>query len=109
MFSFQICYLWKNYDQVMVASTSSSAIRCFSCSAYELLTWQIFSDEVGALVFDPGCSSLRIGYAGEDSPKFDIPASIGVIEDSSEMAESKHFIDTVALSVPRKGKLHIIF
>ncbi|KAG7160834.1 Actin-like protein 6B-like [Homarus americanus] len=31
-------------------------------------------DEVGALVFDPGHSSLRVGYAGEDSPKFDIPS-----------------------------------
>ena len=28
-----------------------------------------FSDEVGALVFDPGHYSLRAGYAGEESPK----------------------------------------
>ena len=34
-------------------------------------------DEVGALVFDPGHYSLRVGYAGEDSPKAEIPAYVG--------------------------------
>lgn len=29
----------------------------------------IFSDEVGALVFDIGSYSVRAGYAGEDCPK----------------------------------------
>ena len=62
-------------------------------------------DEVGALVFDPGHSSLRVGYAGEDSPKFDIPSWVAVLEDQ-ETNEKKHFIDTVALHVPRKGKLY---
>ncbi|XP_063587332.1 actin-like protein 6B [Penaeus indicus] len=59
-------------------------------------------DEVGALVFDPGFSSLRVGYAGEDSPKFDIPSCVGVTE-NQETNEKKYFIDTVALHVPRKG------
>ena len=31
-------------------------------------------DEVGALVFDPGHFSIRVGYAGEDSPKSEIPS-----------------------------------
>ena len=35
-------------------------------------------DEVGALVFDPGHYSLRVGYAGEDSPKAEIPAYVGI-------------------------------
>lgn len=35
-------------------------------------------DEIGALVFDPGHHSLRVGYAQEDTPKADIPAVIGV-------------------------------
>ncbi|ROT80041.1 Actin-like protein 6A [Penaeus vannamei] len=61
-------------------------------------------DEVGALVFDPGFSSLRVGYAGEDSPKFDIPSCVGVTE-NQETNEKKYFIDTVALHVPRKGKV----
>ncbi len=38
-------------------------------------------DEVGALVFDPGHYSLRVGYAGEDSPKTEIPSVIGISED----------------------------
>ena len=62
------------------------------------------TDEVGALVFDPGHSSLRVGYAGEDSPKFDIPSWVGVLEDQ-ETNEKKYYIDTVALHVPRKGEL----
>lgn len=62
------------------------------------------TDEVGALVFDPGFSSLRVGYAGEDSPKFDIPSCVGVTE-NQETNEKKYFIDTVALHVPRKGKV----
>ena len=64
------------------------------------------TDEVGALVFDPGHSSLRVGYAGEDSPKFDIPSWVGVLEDQ-ETNEKKHYIDTVALHVPRKGMLSV--
>ena len=39
-------------------------------------------DEVGALVFDPGHYSLRVGYAGEDSPKTEIPSVVGISEDT---------------------------
>lgn len=35
-------------------------------------------DEIGALVFDPGHHSLRVGYAQEDAPKAEIPAVVGV-------------------------------
>lgn len=59
-------------------------------------------DEVGALVFDPGCSSFRVGFAGEDSPKFDIPSYAGVWEDPDTNEKSYH-IDTVSLNVPKKG------
>ena len=37
-------------------------------------------DEVGALVFDPGHFSLRVGYAGEDCPKAEIPAHVGTLK-----------------------------
>lgn len=37
-------------------------------------------DEIGALVFDPGHHSLRVGYAQEDTPKAEIPAIVGVAE-----------------------------
>eukprot|EP00096_Caligus_rogercresseyi_P002992 TRINITY_DN1547_c0_g1_i1.p1 TRINITY_DN1547_c0_g1~~TRINITY_DN1547_c0_g1_i1.p1 ORF type:complete len:445 (-),score=148.46 TRINITY_DN1547_c0_g1_i1:117-1451(-) len=42
-------------------------------------------DEVGALVFDPGHYSFRVGYAGEDCPKAEIPSFVGVsaVEDES--------------------------
>ena len=32
--------------------------------------------QVGALVFDPGHFSLRVGYAGEDCPKAEIPSTV---------------------------------
>lgn len=35
-------------------------------------------DEVGALVFDIGSHSTRVGYAGEDCPKADFPSFVGV-------------------------------
>ncbi|XP_033250547.1 actin-like protein 6B isoform X2 [Drosophila miranda] len=35
-------------------------------------------DEIGALVFDPGHHSLRVGYAQEDSPKAEIPSVVGI-------------------------------
>jgi actin-like protein 6B len=35
-------------------------------------------DEIGALVFDPGHHSFRVGYAQEDTPKAEIPAVVGV-------------------------------
>ena len=40
-------------------------------------------DEIGALVFDPGHHSLRVGYAQEDTPKSEIPAVVGVGPNSS--------------------------
>ena len=40
-------------------------------------------DEVGALVFDPGHFSFRVGYAGEDCPKSEIPSIVGISEAST--------------------------
>ncbi|KAI5702725.1 hypothetical protein M8J76_017301 [Diaphorina citri] len=80
-------------------------------------------DEIGALVFDVGSQSLRVGYAQEDSPKAEIPAVVGVVEDGGQTASidtpmdvdvkpdtnnvtasgNKYFIDTNALYVARKG------
>lgn len=84
-------------------------------------------DEIGALVFDIGHYSLRVGYAQEDTPKAEIPAVVGVVEDgnsvatlktdgmeidekkpdltnvSSSTADTKYHIDTNFLHVARKG------
>jgi len=66
-------------------------------------------DEVGALVYDIGSSSIRAGYAGEDMPKFEFPSSLGVIDETVIETElvpppgKRYFIDTVNVKVPRKG------
>lgn len=74
-------------------------------------------DDVGAIVFDSGSHSFRVGFGGEEIPKFDIPARVGV----RELLESKtddtieevatgrraprhkfeHFIGTTMVNVPR--------
>lgn len=43
-------------------------------------------DEIGALVFDPGHHSLRVGYAQEDTPKAEIPAVVGVAPGDTQPA-----------------------
>jgi actin-related protein len=78
-------------------------------------------DEVGSLVFDPGHFSLRVGYAGEDCPKSEIPSVVGISEntndnakseameidgkpiDTSNITKKKFHIDTVGLHFPKKG------
>lgn len=71
-------------------------------------------DEVGALVFDVGSYSFRAGYAGEDSPKAELPSTIGVVDDPDIPMETdentlkqtdnkKYYIDTNMIKVPRKG------
>jgi len=76
-------------------------------------------DEVGALVFDPGHFSLRVGYAGEDCPKSEIPSHVGTSIDESasvkgeamdidgvkdnNITKKKYHIDTVAMHFPKKG------
>lgn len=80
-------------------------------------------DEIGALVFDLGHHSLRVGYAQEDTPKAEIPAVVGIGEDGNSTASkaepmdiddkkpdsnitqsgTKYYIDTTILHVPRKN------
>ncbi|CAG0920060.1 unnamed protein product [Notodromas monacha] len=77
-------------------------------------------DEVGAIVFDVGSYSLRSGYAGEDSPKAEIPSYIATYldegdkenggvetmetEDSSNISKSsrrKYLVDSCGIHVPK--------
>ncbi|XKL61234.1 hypothetical protein PGB90_008291 [Kerria lacca] len=78
-------------------------------------------DDIGAIVFDVGSQSLRVGYAQEDTPKAEIPAVVGVLEDGNQSVDlntgalddskngntikgdTKYYIDTNVLCVPRKG------
>ncbi|KAJ8926897.1 hypothetical protein NQ314_020749 [Rhamnusium bicolor] len=50
-------------------------------------------DEVGALVFDIGHNTVRAGYAGEDSPKVDIPSTIGIwLDAEDDVAQTRYNI-----------------
>lgn len=72
-------------------------------------------DEVGALVFDVGSYTTRVGYAGEDTPKADVPTVIGVgpqadapMETDKEgstitASQRKYYIDNTFIHVPREG------
>lgn len=76
-------------------------------------------DEIGALVFDLGSESFRIGAAQDDSPKGEIPSFVGVLNDGTPdtsalepgakagnriNGNTKYFTDVTSLRVPRKGK-----
>lgn len=93
------------------------------------LKYDTFVDEVGALVFDVGHHSFRAGYAGEDTPKTEIPSYVGVAEIESgtpmdidgpngnglglgndvKTPRKKYTIDTVNLHVPKAGNELIKF
>jgi actin-related protein len=89
--------------------------------SFHSIYFGLFVDEVGALVFDIGHYALRAGYAGEDSPKAQIPSVVGVLEQASSVemmdvdrikeaapaSEKKYFIDTVALNVAKQGSSNI--
>ncbi|KAK6184521.1 hypothetical protein SNE40_001833 [Patella caerulea] len=70
-------------------------------------------DEVGAIVFDIGSYSFRAGFAGEDTPKTEMPTHVGIVDDLETAMETdtldvpkqpdrKYFMDTVHIKVPRK-------
>jgi actin-like protein 6B len=66
-------------------------------------------DEVSALVLDIGTSTLRAGYAGDDSPKAIIPTSYGFVPTARDGDVAMTEADTEAESAPQKdeSKLYI--
>ncbi|OZC06460.1 hypothetical protein X798_06551 [Onchocerca flexuosa] len=69
-------------------------------------------DEVGALVFDPGSHTFRVGFAGEEFPKGDIPSQVGMREVLDDMDDTvdqnarktklkEYFIGRTFVNVPR--------
>ncbi len=70
-------------------------------------------DEVAALVLDFGSSSLRAGYAGDDTPKAIIPTSFGYLEEEAASNGDVSMGDASApegeqLQAPKpKAKLYI--
>ncbi|TKR80963.1 hypothetical protein L596_014927 [Steinernema carpocapsae] len=69
-------------------------------------------DEVGAVVFDVGSHSFRVGYAGEEFPKADVSSYAGVralidsvdttVDGPARPKKNEYFIGEVAVTVPRK-------
>lgn len=43
------------------------------------------TDEINALVLDPGSSSIRAGFAGEDVPKSVVPTFYGVLQSGEKL------------------------
>lgn len=63
-------------------------------------------------MFDIGQYSIRAGYAGEDSPKAEIPSMVGVVNEpvdnglmdvDGSAPQRKFFLDTTSIHVPRKN------
>lgn len=68
----------KQAHSVLISRLYRSVNRVVRASSRIMSGGVYGGDEVGALVFDPGHFSLRVGYAGEDSPKSEIPSTVGV-------------------------------
>ncbi|XP_065051410.1 actin-like protein 6B [Rhopilema esculentum] len=72
-------------------------------------------DEVGALVFDFGSMTTRVGFAGEDCPKGEFSTTVGVLDgnkdekfdlhDTKNLKDSNrdYFIDPSEIHVPRSN------
>ncbi|KRX90145.1 Cleavage stimulation factor subunit 3 [Trichinella pseudospiralis] len=99
----------KEFPNYKFASVAASSMTGFNSA-----------DDLGALVLDPGHHSFRIGYAGDDNPKLDLPGVYGYIDDTlisgdgtadgglmqgggyaSNNKFRKYFIGTNAIHVPR--------
>ncbi|CAF3300950.1 unnamed protein product [Rotaria socialis] len=62
------------------------------------------SDEVGALVIDIGSHTVRAGYAGEETPKYDFPSHVGILETIDTITQENSMIieDTQTITMPKK-------
>jgi actin-related protein 4 len=76
-------------------------VESYRCLSERSLTLASLTDEVAALVLDPGYSSVRAGFAGEDAPKSIVPtfyASTG-----SDRFFGDHVIDVTREDVEIKN------
>lgn len=58
------------------------------------------SDEISALVLDPGYSTIRAGFAGEDVPKSVIPSSYGLVPVDKEPGETRKLFGDNSINTP---------
>lgn len=83
------------------------------------MTTSFGGEKIGALVFDLGSQSFRVGYSQEDTPQWEIPAVVGVSNDGTADTSTlepgvrpgsrvngniKCYIDVNSLCVPREGE-----
>jgi actin-like protein 6A len=61
------------------------------------------ADEVSALVMDMGTTCTKVGYAGEDCPKYVIPSSVGVVGGEGAADKASFRVGTNALGVRADG------
>ncbi|PAV59628.1 hypothetical protein WR25_08212 [Diploscapter pachys] len=62
-------------------------------------------DEVSGLIFDAGSHTFRVGFAGEEYPKGDVPSYVGVQEVEADAdVEMKENVDADGGSVHKKKK-----
>lgn len=58
------------------------------------------ADEISALVLDPGYSTTRAGFAGEDVPKSIVPSYYGLIPSDSDPKHAKHLFGDNSVNIP---------
>lgn len=57
-------------------------------------------DEISALVLDPGYSTTRAGFAGEDVPKSIVPSYYGLVPSQSEHKHAKQLFGDNSINIP---------
>lgn len=60
----------------------------------------ISPDEISALVLDPGYSTTRVGFAGEDVPKSIVPSYYGLIPSESTLKHAKQLFGDNSINIP---------
>lgn len=73
---------------------------CSTGSTYCFCIHSIYSDEISALVLDPGYSTTRAGFAGEDVPKSIVPSYYGLIPSDSTPKHAKHLFGDNSINIP---------
>ncbi|KHN83267.1 Actin-like protein 6A [Toxocara canis] len=113
--TFRVGFAGEEFPKVKYYTSSRRRIYRIKefCVVIMLFVMYIRIHEVGALVFDAGSHTFRVGFAGEEFPKGDIPSQVGVQEildqvdstvdqDAQKAAKKrKFFIGNEHLGVPR--------
>lgn len=68
--------------------------------SYRLFTDSSYPDEISALVLDPGYSTTRAGFAGEDVPKSIVPSYYGLIPSESTPKHTKQLFGDNSINIP---------